>query len=222
MDLMAGFQSFIFAVFIYFFVLIVFKIMGRREVGQLSLFDFAINVVIGNIAASAITQTDVLMEDLFGVVALVALQIIMAKIQLNFPKIRHKVDDFPVLLIKDGTIDYEDLKKHRIQLDELHMLLRQEGIVDIEEVQYMIIEQNGDCSLFKTSAPTDLFPLPIMVSGIAKPYALKSIQKNTAWLYEHLDKLPYGEREQIQYMFYDQREKLIVHTQVDRQEFSLD
>lgn len=132
----------------YFVLLVCYKIMGKREVNQLSTVDVVINILIANIAAGGIVEEEYWLDALGGVLVIVALQIVMAELQLNKPKLRNMVEGDPSLIIKNGSIDYEELKKLRIDLDDFMMLLRGDGIIAPEDVQYGIIEKNGKLTIF--------------------------------------------------------------------------
>ena len=121
--------SILLAAVFYFVLLVCYKIMGKREVNQLSTVDVVINILIANIAAGGIVEEEYWLDALGGVLVIVALQIVMAKLQLNKPKLRNMVEGDPSLIIKNGSIDYEELKKLRIDLDDFMMLLRGDGIV---------------------------------------------------------------------------------------------
>lgn len=203
--------SLLLAVLFYIVIVICYKIMGKREISQLSIFDFVMNLIIADIAATGIVQEDYWLDSLGGVLVIVLLQVIMAKIQVRFPKSRVKIDGEPSLVIKNGRIDYEELTKLRIQLDELIMLLRQNNVASVEEVQYALIEPNGKVSIYEKKLPTKVFPLPLIVSGELKPYALSSLGKDEAWLLNELEKNQFGKIEKIKYLFFEEN-KLTIHT----------
>ncbi|MBQ1786371.1 MAG: DUF421 domain-containing protein, partial [Turicibacter sp.] len=173
---------------VFYVVLVVsYKIMGKREVNQLSSVDIVINILIANIAAGGIVEEEYWIDALGGVIIIVILEILMSKIQIKYPKTRDAVDGEPSLVIKNGKIDYGELKKLRIDLDDFTMMLRGDGIVTPEEVQYGIIERNGKLIVFEKKLPTKVFPLPLIVSGKIKPKALESLGKTKDWLIEQLE-----------------------------------
>ena len=122
------------AIFFYFMILICYKVMGKREISQLSIVDFVMNLIIADIVAEGIVQEENWLDALVGLLILVALQIIMAKIQIKYSKTRIYIDGEPSLIIRNGQVDYEELAKLRIQLDELIMLLRQCNVTDRKSV----------------------------------------------------------------------------------------
>lgn len=202
--------SSVLAAFFYLVLLICYKVMGKREVNQLSTVDIIINILIANIAAGGIVEEEYWLDAIGGVVIIVILQILMAKLQLRYPKARDVVDGEPSLIIKNGKLDYEELRKLRIELDDLSMLLRGDGVVTPEEVQYGIIERNGKFVIFEKKLPTKLFPLPLIVSGKIKPKALESSGKTKGWLMKQLEIHQFSKLEKIDYLFLEEH-KLVIY-----------
>lgn len=203
--------SILLAAVFYFVLLVCYKIMGKREVNQLSTVDVVINILIANIAAGGIVEEEYWLDALGGVLVIVALQIVLAKLQLNKPKLRNMVEGDPSLIIKNGSIDYEELKKLRIDLDDFMMLLRGDGIVAPEDVQYGIIEKNGKLTIFEKKIPTKVFPLPLVVSGEIKTKALQGLGKDEQWLMKQLESHQFYRLEQIDYLFCEEH-KLAIYT----------
>jgi len=208
------------AIFFYFMILICYKVMGKREISQLSIFDFVMNLIIADIVAEGIVQEEYWLDSLVGLLVLVALQIIMAKLQLRNAKARIYIDGEPSLIIRNGLIDYEELTKLRIQLDELIMLLRQNNVTSIDDVQYALLETNGHISIYEKRLPTKTFPLPFIISGQIKPYAIKSAQVQEKWVMDELKKHNITNIEEIKYLFYD-KNHFIVHTKSEMKKLRL-
>lgn len=204
-------QSILLSAFFYVLILVAYKLMGKRELNQLGSVDIVINILIANIAASGIVEEDFWLDALGGVVIVVALQIIMAKVQLKKTKLRDIVDGEPSLVIKNGHIDYSELEHIRIDLDDFIMLLRSEGIVNPEEVQYALVEKNGGFVIFEKKLPTKVFPLPFVVSGSIKEKALQSFGKSEQWLVEIMNQYQLPVLKEIHYLFYEEH-KFIIYT----------
>lgn len=194
----------------YVVLLVCFKLMGKREVNQLSTVDIVINILIANVAAGGIVEEEYWLDALGGVLVLVLLQILMAKFQIIHPRGRDIIEGEPSLIIKDGHVDYEELKKIRVDLDDLMMLLRGDSVVAPEEVQYGIIEKNGKLTIYTKKNPTKTFPLPLVISGQVKLKALESLNKDENWLMNQLEINEFYRLEQIEYLFYEDQ-KLIIY-----------
>ncbi len=194
----------------YVVLLVCFKLMGKREVNQLSTVDIVINILIANVAAGGIVEEEYWLDALGGVLVLVLLQILMAKFQIIHPRGRDIIEGESSLIIKDGHVDYEELKKIRVDLDDLMMLLRGDSVVAPEEVQYGIIEKNGKLTIYTKKNPTKTFPLPLVISGQVKLKALESLNKDENWLMNQLEINEFYRLEQIEYLFYEDQ-KLIIY-----------
>ena len=204
----------------YVVLLVCYRIMGKREVNQLSTVDIVINILIANVAAGGIVEEQYWMDALGGVLVIVALQILMAKLQLKKPKLRDVVEGEPSLVIRNGTIDYHELKKLRIDLDDFMMLLRGDNVVAPEDVQYGIIEKNGKLTIFEKKLPTKVFPLPFVVSGKIKRKALESFGKDEDWLMKQLETHQFYKLEQVDYLFCEEH-KLAIYTKQGIEKFTI-
>ena len=194
--------------------------MGKREISELSIFDFVMNLIIADVVATGIVEEQFWLDSFAGLITLVALQLLMAKIQLKKPKTRRYMNAEASMIICNGKIDYEELIKLRIQLDELIMILRQSNVLQVEEVQYAVMEPNGRLSIFEKRLPTKVFPLPFVISGIIKPYALKNAGLDQEWLNRQLEKNDITLDHEVKYIFMDDKH-LILHTKTDFKKFKL-
>jgi uncharacterized membrane protein YcaP (DUF421 family) len=194
--------------------------MGKGEISELSIFDFVMNLIIADIVATGIVQEEYWLDSLGGLFALVALQIILSKIQTRYAKLRKYINGEPSLIIKNGRIKYGELTKLRIQLDELMVLLRENNIHEIDNIQYAIMELNGRLSIYEKRLPTKTFPLPLVISGEVKSYAIESADLEEAWFYEQLKKHNIVIDENIEYIFYNENH-LILYTKTDLKKFKI-
>ena len=206
--------SILLAIFFYLAVIISYKIMGKREISELSIFDFVMNLIIADVVATGIVEEEFWLDSLTGLIALVSLQILMAKIQVKHPKMRKYMNGESSMLINEGNIDYEELTKLRMQLDELMMLLRQSNVPDVDDIQYAIMEANGRLSIYEKRLPTKTFPLPFIISGELKPLAIENAGRTLDWFHNQLTKNGIQINRDIKLMLYS-KTHLIVHTKTD-------
>lgn len=170
--------------FIYLLVAFIFRIMGKREVGQLGTFDLVVFILIAELIAIGIENKGNFILHLIPVVVLVILQIAISKISLKSIKFRRFVDGKPVVIIKRGIINFKNMVEQRYTLDDLLLQLREKDIRSIDEVDYAILEINGKLSVFKKDDKKDknTYPLPIILDGIVQFENLYSINKTKRWL----------------------------------------
>ena len=174
--------------FIYFFVAFIFRIMGKREVGQLGTFDLVVFILIAELVALAIEEKNNFMYNLTPAIILVFLQLIISKITLKNIKFRRFIDGKPVIIIKNGIINFKNMVDQRYTLDDLLLQLREKDIRSIDEVDYAILEINGKLSVFKKDDKKHkkIYPLPIIVDGKVEFDNLYNMNKTKTWLFNTL------------------------------------
>ena len=180
----------LFRTLICFILLIVsMKIMGKREIGQLSLFDFLIILIIADVIIIGIENyKQSVFIFLVPLIILVFSQKIIAVIDLKIPKIRKAFDGKEELIIIQGKLNLNAMKKEKYNMSDLYTQLREKSIRSIDEVEYAILETNGNLSVFTFDENKNVFPLPIIVSGEIEKDNLKYIKKTQKWVIEELYK----------------------------------
>ena len=122
-------------------------------------------------------------------ITIVCLQKLVAFIDLRFPKIRDKIDGKEKMIIYKGVIQLKAMNEEKYNMNDLYTQLRSKDIRSIEEVEYAILETNGNLSVFTYEENQDnTFPLPLIVSGQIDAEALKLTGKNKKWLKNELKK----------------------------------
>lgn len=180
-------------VLLYALMTIIYRIMGKREIGELSILDLVISIMIAELAVVAIEKSDEqLFRNILPMLILMVVQILSAYWSLKSKKMRDIVDGKPVILINKGKIDEKAMKKLRYNLDDLLMQLREKDIALISDVEYAILEVSGSLSVIEKnqqSTPIDTTPsftLPLIMDGKINSENLKLINKNEKWLQEQL------------------------------------
>lgn len=132
----------------YFFIILVYRIMGKKEVGQLSIVDLIVSILIAELVALAIEAKKNIFYSIIPISLLVVIQILMSYISLKSVKFRYLVDGKPTVIIKNGKLNFTEMSKIRYSLDDLITQLRLQGIKSIEKIKYAILENNGSLSVF--------------------------------------------------------------------------
>ncbi len=137
------------AVIAYFFLMIVAKALGQRAISQLRLLDFVMALVIGNIIAHPLSDEKLGLEgSIITTIVLVALYLGSLTVILRFPSIRRFINPPPIILVQDGKILHQGLKKARISIDVLLEELREQKAVDVQKVALALWEADGKISVF--------------------------------------------------------------------------
>ena len=177
-------------VLFYFLVVIAYKIMGKREVGELGVFDFIISMLISQLIAICIENyKDPIWFVIVPTLILVLFQIVFSFLSLKSNKFRDILDGKESVIISNGKLNFSEMKKQKYNLNDLLLQLRDKGIRTIEEVDYAILETNGKLSVFqKQDDNNNVFPLPLVLDGVIEKNNLKFINKTRKWLNNELSK----------------------------------
>ena len=176
-------------IFFYFFVLFSYRIMGKREVGQLGVIDLIVSILIAELVAISIENIDdPIYLTIIPILVLVCLEILFGLISMKSRTFRTIFDGKPSLIICHGRINYKEMIKQRYTLDDLLISIRQKGIKEIDEVEYAFLEPNGKLSIFKYNffKLKSSYPMPLILDGEIQKNTLKYIHRDKVWLDEKL------------------------------------
>lgn len=148
------------------FILLLFltRIMGKKQLSQLTFFDYVVGITIGSIAATMSVDKNIQISN--GVVSLAVwglFPIILGFLGMKSRKFIQLTDGRPSILIKNGEVLEESMKKNQIVIDELMMLLREKGVFKVDDIEMAILETNGELSVMKK---TDLEPITPRLLGM--------------------------------------------------------
>ncbi|WP_078552663.1 DUF421 domain-containing protein [Bacillus alkalicellulosilyticus] len=191
-------------IFIYFIILFVLRFMGKREIGQLSVLDFVVSIMIAELAVVSIENIRVpMLNTIVPIVVLSIIQIIFAFISLKSERLRKLVDGKPSVLINQGKIDEGEMRKQRYNFDDLMIQLRQNKVSKLSDVEFAILEPSGKLSVIeKNDDENTVLPLPLILDGKVKEDHLKEIGQTSLWLRQELRKLGYRDVKKISYCAY--------------------
>ncbi|MBQ9657716.1 MAG: DUF421 domain-containing protein [Clostridia bacterium] len=190
------------SIFLYILVLIVMRLMGKREIGQLQPFELAISIMIADLATIPMTDIGIpLQNGIVPILGLLVMDLAISLINMKSTFARKIICGKPSILIYRGKIDEKVLKKERFTINELEERLRGSSIVNISEVEYAILETNGQVSIIQKSdkrntKPEDFGIMPeyegitydLVLDGKVMNENLKKIGKNYEWLVKELKK----------------------------------
>ncbi|MFD2682409.1 YetF domain-containing protein [Bacillus seohaeanensis] len=184
-------------------LLVLTRLMGRKELSQLTFFNFVSGIAIGTIGASLAIDSTLSVRN--GVIALVcwsAFTIVMGLLDIKSKKVRVAIEGEPRILIKKGKIMEEELRKVRLDIDALNSLLRQKNVFSVADVDYAIFETDGKLSVMKKEAKqpltksdmniqqvkADIFPISTTVvsDGKINTTNLEKMNRDKEWLEQQL------------------------------------
>lgn len=198
--------------FFYFFILVCYRVMGKREIAQLSISDLTISILIAELVAISIeNRDDNTILTIMPIILLVVLEVILAFIQLKFNKFRKFLDGKPSLIINKGKLNIKEMIKQRYSLDDLLLALRGSNIKNIKDVDYALLETNGKLSIFKKNIfnTSGNYPLPLVIDGVVDQSTLDNINKTELWLNHKLEENDLN-IDNILYAFYKKNKIYII------------
>lgn len=187
--------------FICFFILLLLvRLMGKQQVAQLTFFDYVVGITIGSIASTLSVQVnESMLATMAGMATWATLAILLAFLSMHSPRIRQIVDGGPTVVVANGKILEDNLKRIRIPIDQLMAELRTKGVFNMADVEFALFEPGGKISVQKKYqkqpvTPGDLnispqyegLPTNLIVDGVLLPETLRSLNLTKAWLHHQL------------------------------------
>lgn len=190
--------SIIRTVMLYFIIVAVVRLMGKRQLGELQPTELIITILISNIATLSLENIDTpLIMGLIPIFTLVAMEVIVSLVLLKFPSLEKVFSGRSIIVIKNGKVDQKQLAELRISPEDLMLQLRQQGVFKISDVALAIVETTGKLSVYENYVarkPTaqqlgiqevpeeNLPPLPLITAGCIISENLAVLGKDIKWL----------------------------------------
>ena len=170
---------------LYFFIIICYRVMGKKEVVQLSIIDLIVSILIAELAAMCIEENNrSIFVSIVPITLLVIIQVGLSILTLKSNTFRKFIDGSPQILVNQGKINFKQMQKTRYSLDDLISQLREQGIKSLDEIKYAILENNGKLSIFNDN----IYPMPIILDGVIDVDTVKNMNKDIDWVYNILNK----------------------------------
>jgi uncharacterized membrane protein YcaP (DUF421 family) len=227
-------------ILVYFTVFFMLRIMGKREIGKLSIFDLVISIMIAEIAVFVLEDTKKpLIEGLLPMVTMVGIQLVIAYAILKSLTLRKLFDGSPSYIIEHGKLNRREMSRHRYNLSDLMLQLRQSNITNVADVEFAILETTGKLTIVKKDdyrredrrlsplgmmeASTELgdqelmtnirfegLPLPLIMDGKVLDENLKKIGHDRFWLKNQIQLKGAKEFKEVFFCTIDHRGKLFI------------
>ena len=137
---------------------VITKCMGHKQVAQLDFFDYISGITIGSIAAELATDLEAPWKSLTALVIYGIVSVILQLLTAKFPKSRKFINGTPTILMNDGKILRQNLKKAKLDLSEFLLLCREQGYFDLEDIQTAVFEHNGKLSVLPKAEKRPVTP----------------------------------------------------------------
>lgn len=195
---------------------IIAKIMGRKQISQLDFFDYINGITIGSIAAEMATELEKPYKPLIAMVVYGAISVMLSICSNKFMRVRKYINATPTILLDDGKIFRENLKKAKLDLSEFLLLCRQQGYYNLCDIQTAVFEFNGLLSVIPKSekrplTPEDMnltpekasIPTELIMDGIILSENLQRLGFDKKWLNKRLCERGFTEAKEVFFAFFD-------------------
>jgi uncharacterized membrane protein YcaP (DUF421 family) len=138
------------SVVVYVFLLAAFRLVGKRQVGQMTPFDLVVLLIISNVVQNALIGNDSsLGGGLVGATTILVVNALVAWLTFRWKPLRRAVEHRPTILVRHGRVLWKNLASERLSLSEFHAALRREGVVTVRGLRYVLLEQDGHLSVLR-------------------------------------------------------------------------
>jgi len=193
--------SYIRTIFLYLVLIFAVRMMGKRQVGEMEPAEFVVTMLIANLAAIPMQDGAIpLYSGLVPILTVLGVELTLSGIVFSSVRFRRFLCGKPVILIENGVLDVQSLRRTRVTLDELSRQLREKDILSFNAVQYAILETDGQLSVFPypkerpasakdagIKARPQFLPITIIEDGFLSTENLARAKKDRAWLQAQLD-----------------------------------
>ena len=186
---------------LYLVLILTIRLMGKRQIGQMEPSEFVVTMLVANLAAIPMQDGGIpLFTGLVPILTVLGAELVLSSLALKNQKIRKLLCGKPVILIENGNILQQNMRKTRVTIDELTGHLREKDVLDIKAVQYAILETNGSLSVFPypkempasardagVQVRQQFLPITIISDGELLEENILKARKDTSWVHRILE-----------------------------------
>jgi uncharacterized membrane protein YcaP (DUF421 family) len=174
--------------------------MGKREIGELSIIDIVVYIMIAELAVVAIEKPQTpMIHSILPMIILMIIQLGLAFLSLRNKKLRDLIEGQPAIIINKGKINEKVMKQQRYNFDDLLLQLREKNIRNIDDVEFAILETSGKLSVFKKDKDEGGITTPLIIDGEIQEKNLEQLNKNIFWLRQQLREQGYKDIKNISF-----------------------
>ena len=188
--------SYVRTLVLYSLLILVIRLMGKRQIGQMEASEFVVTMLVANLASIPMQDEGIpLFFGMVPILTVLGMELCLSALSLRSIRLRRLLCGKPVILIENGRILQQNLRRTRVTMDELTGLLRLKDVMDLRSVRYAILETNGSLSVFpyaeeKPASAADAgiavrqqyLPFTIVCDGCLIEENLRKAKKDTLWL----------------------------------------
>ena len=176
--------SYLRTLFLYLVLILSIRLMGKRQIGQMEASEFVVTMLVANLAAIPMQDPGIpLYAGLVPILTILGAELVLSGVIMHSVLLRRFFCGKPVILIDNGKVIQENLRRTRVSLDELTGHLREKDVLSIDSVQYAILETDGNLSVFPyPQKGCQYLPVTIIEDGYFSMANLQKSGKDEAWL----------------------------------------
>lgn len=207
-------------------VLLVLRLMGKKELSQITPLDFVYALILGGIIEGALYDPDVpVYEMLFSILYWALLIFVLEKITMKSPMFKSITQGGPEILIDNGKLNIKSMKRNNMDVDEVRMLLRMKGVFSVNEVKYAVLEESGQLSVLqhaREEPPTrketmknfeeNTMPILLIDAGKIEYKRLKELGFDDSWLQEKIKEETGEDLENIYFAEWSEEDGMYIQT----------
>ncbi|MGN7477985.1 DUF421 domain-containing protein [Solibacillus silvestris] len=198
-------------------LMLVIRLIGKKELAEVTPFDFIFIVMLGGILEESLYDDKVRVWDVLYTIGLwTALNLIINLLVRKFEKLRPVIKGEPSILVNNGTLNIEELKKNKMESEQLRSLLRQQGVFSMQKVKYALLEPGGQISMLKKESSeqdtSGVLTHLLIDEGQIEKRALAKIEKDEQWVISLLKEEGYEDIKKIYYAEWSEENGLYVQS----------
>lgn len=198
-------------VFIYVYLIILLRFLGKKEFSQLSIFDFIVFLMISEFMIMYFDgDLNEFIKSVVATFTLVLIDKVCSYFALRSKKIRDLLEGKPTYIIYNGKTDQNAMTKQRYNIDSLCQHLRSQQVGSISEVQFALLETNGDLSVFLKKDCSVIHPEPLIIDGLIMHEALNKMNLDENWLIKELKKYHISDYQSVFYCIAEKERLFII------------
>lgn len=192
-------------------IIVIMKIMGKRELGQLNTFDIVIFFMISELFSLSIDDpNDNIFKSLLPILIIFSIQLIISFVVMKNHKLRKIIEENPSFIINNGVIDQKKMKKLRYNTDDLMQQIRNSGVDNPSQILFAVLESNGQLSVIQKGEENSKIPFPLIKDGKIDYNVLNILNKDNTWLLDKLKVKGYNSEKDIFLCMLDNNDDLFV------------
>lgn len=206
------------------------RLMGKREIGKLSVFDLVVSIMIADFAVISVEDPSIpLIHGIVPMVTMLAAQVALAWVTMKNSRIRSVVEGRPSVLINNGKVQEKEMGKQRYNMEDLMVQLRENNIADVADVEFAILEPSGKLTVFPKEEKLPLtkgdffgqvkrlsrLPVPVVIDSRVQEGALKDLGKSRGWLLDQLRQYGYMDIKDVFFASIDENGRFYIDERED-------